>query len=205
MDGTLLDLHYDNFFWLEYLPAQYARKHNTSLQQAKKLIEPQLVAKQGCLEWYCTDYWSNEFNMNISEIKAHDEVASKIAFREHAETFLKALKATGKKIWMLTNAHPDVLQIKMDRLPLKPYFDELISSHQLGYAKEDARFWQSLENGFSFNKGQVYLLMIVCPFCGVHRNMGLNTFVLYKIQIQKNLSKIQKSLWLLSCVRKLTV
>jgi len=148
----VLDLHYDNFFWLEYLPAQYAKKHGISLQQAKELIEPQLISKQGCLEWYCTDYWSNEFDMNIAEIKAHNQIASKIAFRENAELFLQSLKATGKQVWMLTNAHPDVLKIKTDRLPLENYFDELISSHQLGYAKEDQMFWKSLEVDFDFNK-----------------------------------------------------
>lgn len=27
MDGTLLDLHFDNHFWLEHMPACYARHH----------------------------------------------------------------------------------------------------------------------------------------------------------------------------------
>ncbi|HNG60363.1 MAG TPA: haloacid dehalogenase, partial [Cellvibrionaceae bacterium] len=27
MDGTLLDLHYDNYFWLEYLPRAFAAKN----------------------------------------------------------------------------------------------------------------------------------------------------------------------------------
>ena len=30
MDGTLLDLHYDNHFWLEHLPQRYAELHGIS-------------------------------------------------------------------------------------------------------------------------------------------------------------------------------
>jgi len=31
LDGTLLDLHFDNHFWLEYVPRCYAEKHDLSL------------------------------------------------------------------------------------------------------------------------------------------------------------------------------
>ena len=27
MDGTLLDLHFDNYFWTRHVPEAYARKH----------------------------------------------------------------------------------------------------------------------------------------------------------------------------------
>ena len=31
MDGTILDLHFDNYFWKEYVPQKYAEKtqHHT--------------------------------------------------------------------------------------------------------------------------------------------------------------------------------
>jgi len=32
MDGTLLDLHFDNYFWLHYLPEKYASAQNISLE-----------------------------------------------------------------------------------------------------------------------------------------------------------------------------
>ena len=34
MDGTLLDLHYDNHFWLEYLPQRYADLKGISPEEA---------------------------------------------------------------------------------------------------------------------------------------------------------------------------
>lgn len=39
MDGTLLDLHFDNFFWLEYLPLRYAEQHSLPLPVAKARLE----------------------------------------------------------------------------------------------------------------------------------------------------------------------
>ena len=35
MDGTLLDLYFDYYFWQEYLPEQWARENNISLKTAK--------------------------------------------------------------------------------------------------------------------------------------------------------------------------
>ena len=151
MDGTLLDLHYDNFFWLEYLPKQFAEKNNLTLSKAKQIIEPTLANKQGQLEWYCTDYWSRELEIDIVEIKKHYEVARKIAFRNGAQMFLQSLNHLGKQVWLVTNAHPDVLAIKCQHLPLEQHFEHLISSHQIGYSKEQTDFWQALQQTFPFN------------------------------------------------------
>ena len=35
MDGTLLDLHFDNHFWLEHLPQRYAELHGVSRAMAE--------------------------------------------------------------------------------------------------------------------------------------------------------------------------
>ena len=35
MDGTLLDLHFDNHFWLEHFPARYSEQHGIIVEEAK--------------------------------------------------------------------------------------------------------------------------------------------------------------------------
>jgi putative hydrolase of the HAD superfamily len=35
MDGTLLDLHFDLHFWMEYMPLVFAKKHNITCDEAK--------------------------------------------------------------------------------------------------------------------------------------------------------------------------
>ena len=34
MDGTLLDLHFDNFFWLKLVPEHFSKQHGVSEKQA---------------------------------------------------------------------------------------------------------------------------------------------------------------------------
>jgi len=41
MDGTLLDLHFDNHFWLELLPQRYAELHGISRAMAELEQETQ--------------------------------------------------------------------------------------------------------------------------------------------------------------------
>ena len=148
MDGTLLDLHYDNFYWVEYLPRLYAEKHDMGLEAAKLSLEAQLAAKFGQLEWYCTDYWSEQFGINIAKTKADEKVAKKIAFRPYAEEFLLSLRQMGKAVWLLTNAHRDVLDIKCQSLDIATHFERLISSHDFGFSKEHPNFWQRLQQQF---------------------------------------------------------
>jgi len=51
MDGTLLDLHFDNHFWLEHLPLRYAQKNNLQPQVAKQQLMALLMAQSGSLNW----------------------------------------------------------------------------------------------------------------------------------------------------------
>ncbi|MDY3198904.1 MAG: haloacid dehalogenase, partial [Pseudomonadaceae bacterium] len=69
MDGTLLDLHFDNHFWVEYLPRCYARKHGQSEQWARERIFPLMQRIQGQLDWYCLDFWTRELDLPIVELK----------------------------------------------------------------------------------------------------------------------------------------
>jgi len=79
MDGTLLDLHFDNHFWLEHLPLRYAQKNNLQPQVAKQQLMALLMAQSGSLNWYCTDYWSNRLSLDITGLKA--EVGERIGYR----------------------------------------------------------------------------------------------------------------------------
>ncbi|MEN4749477.1 GMP/IMP nucleotidase [Pseudomonas sp. Ps21-P2] len=149
MDGTLLDLHFDNHFWLEHLPKRYAEVHGVSLAMAQLELMPLFEKNAGTLNWYCTDFWSTELNLPVKDLKV--EIAHLIALRPDAETFLTALKQAGKRVIMITNAHRDSLSLKMERLELAPYFERLISSHDYGYPKENPQFWDALQDDIKFD------------------------------------------------------
>jgi putative hydrolase of the HAD superfamily len=40
-------------------------------------------------------------------------------------------------------------------VPIRPYFKQVISSESIGYAKEDQRFWQTLQQRYPFDVSQV--------------------------------------------------
>ncbi|HEX8588505.1 GMP/IMP nucleotidase [Pseudomonas sp.] len=149
MDGTLLDLHFDNHFWMEHLPKRYAEVHGVSLAMAQLELMPLFEKNAGTLNWYCTDFWSTELKLPVKELKV--EIAHLIALRPDAETFLAAIKQAGKRVIMITNAHRDSLSLKMERLQLAPYFERLISSHDYGYPKENPQFWDALQDDIKFD------------------------------------------------------
>ncbi|MBS1171372.1 MAG: HAD-superfamily hydrolase subfamily variant 3 [Proteobacteria bacterium] len=60
MDGTLLDLNYDNHFWLEHVPRRYAEKHGVEEQHARQDLTARYRSRAGTLEWYSVDFWSDE-------------------------------------------------------------------------------------------------------------------------------------------------
>jgi putative hydrolase of the HAD superfamily len=149
MDGTLLDLHFDNFFWLEHLPKRYAAQNQDSHEDVIASLRQQLFDKQGTLEWYCTDYWSRQLGLNIIELKR--EISHLINERPQVLSFLQALKANNKRCLLITNAHPDSVALKFSVTRIEPLFDKVISSHQYGYPKEALGFWLRLQEECPFD------------------------------------------------------
>ena len=139
MDGTLLDLHFDNFFWLNYLPEQYALANNLSIEDSKIELKQRYQGQSGLLNWYCLDYWSKELGLDILALK--ENIQDLIAYRPKVKQFLLALKIRGTKRILVTNAHPDSLQLKLKRTDLHLHLDQLYSSHQFDKPKENKQFW----------------------------------------------------------------
>ncbi|MFA7554309.1 MAG: GMP/IMP nucleotidase [Spongiibacteraceae bacterium] len=156
MDGTLLDLYFDNFFWVHYLPRRYAEIHQQDQQQAHQQLNARFEEIRGTLNWYCLDYWSEHLQLDIPALKR--EVQHLISIRPHVVDFLQQLKHSNKHIMLVTNAHRHSLELKMDRTGLGPLFDELISSHDFRAPKEQPQFWQQLQINHSFDPQTTLLI-----------------------------------------------
>ena len=156
MDGTLLDLNFDNHFWKEFVPLKYARQHGINLTLAKQQLQPQFKSMEGKLEWYCLDYWSAALQLDIAGLKA--EISGLIAVMPHVTEFLERLQQTSKKVLLVTNAHRDSLGLKMEKTCLQPFFDGIISSHDLGLPKEQSEFWELLQQQQPFDKKTTLLI-----------------------------------------------
>lgn len=156
MDGTLLDLHFDSYFWLEHLPLRYAQIHQLSEAEAKSWIHQRITEQQGTLNWYCLDFWSQQFNVDIMSLKR--EVADRIGFRPYVGEFLAALKQEQKRVVIVTNAHRDGLDLKMQLTGLDQLVDRVISSHDYRIPKEDVAFWHTLQQHEPFDPQRTLLI-----------------------------------------------
>lgn len=149
MDGTLLDLHYDNQFWQHHVPLRYAQKHHISIEQAKTVLNQQYQQVSGSIQWYCLDYWQEKLDLPIVELKR--EIKHLIKMREDAPDFLMALRRAGKQVILVTNAHPDSLSLKLEQTNLAQYMDMLLSTHQFGYSKESPQLWLKLQQFIGYD------------------------------------------------------
>lgn len=149
MDGTLLDLHFDNYFWLTHLPQRYAEHHGLEAQSAKKHLSGLIKQYRGTLQWYCLDHWSELVQMDITTLKR--EVQHKIQLRPHAQAFLQFLKQRDKRIVLATNAHRRGLALKLEVSRIDRWLDLVISSHDFRYPKEVDDFWRHLAEAEPFD------------------------------------------------------
>jgi 5'-nucleotidase len=117
--------------------------------EAKQQLEAEYHELNGKIEWYCLDYWTKRLSLPITELKR--EVMDKIQMRADTPAFLTALKNSGRKVILVTNAHPDSLSLKIERTTLASYIDTLVSTHEFGVTKEQQELWQQLQQRFGFD------------------------------------------------------
>jgi len=156
MDGTLLDLHFDNHFWLTHVPKCYAEKHDLSHEKAHEHLMCRYTEVRGRLDWYCVDFWTRELSLDIEQLK-HD-IADKISIRPDVVDFLSWLNKNDKRVVLVTNAHPASLNLKMDKTKLHVHFDKIINAHEIGLAKENEGFWEKLQAAEPYDKTRTMLI-----------------------------------------------
>ncbi len=175
MDGTLLDLRFDNDFWHHHVPSRYALQHDLDLDQAKREVIPRYHAAAGTLDWYCLDYWSETLGLDIPALKR--ELAHEISLRPLVPEFMAALKNRGLEIRLVTNAHPDAVEIKMAATGLAPAFDAIVCSHDLGAPKEHLEFWMEFQSRLPFDRDRSLFLDDSLPVLRSARAYGLGKLV----------------------------
>lgn len=185
MDGTLLDLNFDNHFWQEHLPRRYSEKHGMNVESAKKILFPLFGQAEGSMNWYCVDYWSETLSMDIAALK--QEVSHLIALRSNTTKFLLALRQIGCRVVMVTNAHMKSLDLKMEKTHLAGYFDRLICAHDYGIPKEEQTFWSTLEKDEPFDKATTLLIDDSLPVLEAADRYGIaNLLAIHKPDSQRS-------------------
>lgn len=171
MDGTLLDLAFDNYFWRRLVPADFARLHDMSIEDAERDLTARYERLQGRLEWYCIDYWSRELRIDIRMLKwQHRHL---IQYLPRAPEFLASVRARGKRLLLVTNAHRGALELKVAQTGLDRHVDGMVSSHDLEAPKESAEFWPLLQRRETFDPARTILIEDSLPVLSCARTYGL--------------------------------
>jgi putative hydrolase of the HAD superfamily len=155
MDGTLLDRHFDDHFWLEHVPLRYAAKHALHLAESKEKLYAMFRSQENTLNWTDLDYWSEQLGLDIPLLK--QEVDHLIAVHPDVIPFLEFLQREKKGVHLVTNAHGKTLSLKMKKTRLGSYFDTVISAHDLGLPKEEVAFWEVLQGRISYDPARTML------------------------------------------------
>ena len=171
MDGTLLDLNFDKHFWQHHVPLRYSQARNLPLAAAHEDLQNRYRARSGTLAWYSVDHWEAELELDIMRLK--EEVAHLIAVHPHVTDFLAALRASPKRVLLVTNAHHKSLALKMDRTGLSGYFDAMFTSHEMGLPKEDPGFWHRLRQAAPFDPETTLLVDDSLPVLDSARRFGI--------------------------------
>ncbi len=171
MDGTLLDLAFDEWFWRELIPRHYAARHGLTEPASRALLEPKFRAVAGTMDWYCIDHWTRALDLDVRALKR--EAADEIRYLPGAEEFLARLSDLGKRVVLVTNAHPETLAIKDARVALTRHFHAVYSSHPFGTPKEDPRFWARLGRHERFDASRTLFVDDSLPVLESARRHGI--------------------------------
>jgi len=184
MDGTLLDRHFDDHFWVEHVPLTYSRKHHVPLETAKEKLHAMFRSQENTLNWTDLDYWSEQLGLDIPLLKL--EVDHLIAVHPGVTEFLTFLRQHGKHIWLVTNAHGKTLELKLRKTRIGPWFTGIVSAHDLGLPKEDVRFWDVLQAKVPYDPARTMLGEDSETNLGTAREYGIN----YLIHVSRSSSAL---------------
>jgi len=171
MDGTLLDLAFDNYFWRELVPRVYARQRDITHDQAREHIYELYEARLGTLDWYCLDFWTKHLDVDLHGLKQAS--SHRIRWLPGARNFLAMAQRSGKRLVLVTNAHQLTLAIKKDVTGLHYWIEEFVSSHDIGVPKEQQSFWHALEEQLKFQTDRTLFVDDSLPVIEAATEYGL--------------------------------
>lgn len=149
MDGTVLDLAFDNYVWRELVPDEYAKQSGMSREEARQYLYAKYRHVQGKLDWYCIDHWRAQ--LGLDPIAIHRRVMERIGYLPGARRFLETVSKRPIRLLLVTNSHRETLALKTEVTGCADFFDAVYTSHDIGHAKEDQPFWQAVHRAESFD------------------------------------------------------
>mgnify|MGYP001387569142 CR=1 FL=1 len=149
MDGTLLNLEFDNEFFSEFLPTQYALAKGVPKNVAQKDLFARYKAVEDTLQWFDIEYWGRELGLDV--VGLTEQQSHKVSLHPDACAFLKHIQALGKPASLITNAHHSTLKIKVQRTGIDRYLKKMLCSSEVGAPKHHPKFWDYAQKEIGYN------------------------------------------------------
>jgi len=149
MDGTLLDRHFDNFFFEEELPRRYAVAQCLSFEDSRQRLMAMYRSVEGELAWTDLHYWTERVGIDV--VALHKELDHMIGFLPGAEEFLQALRRLDKRVTIITNAHEAGVAVKTAKTGLDGHVDRIVDAQTVGYLKMRAEYWPACRELIGFD------------------------------------------------------
>lgn len=175
MDGTLLDLAFDNYMWLTHIPAAYAKARSLPEVEARNELYAKFHSMRGQLEWYCLDHWSDRLQLDI--VGLHHAERARIGWLPGAQDFLEMMQNAGLRVLLVTNSHRDTLDLKSTATGIERYFDEIYTAHDFGFPKERREFWEALSAKECFDPRSTMFVDDTEPVLASAQDYGVNHVV----------------------------
>ena len=176
MDGTLLDLCYDNYVWNQKLPERltmhrHQRTNPALVAETAAELLAHMQTVRGTIKFYSLDYWAARTELDL--IALHQEFSHLVAYRPSAEAFLERLGERQVQRVLATNAHRDSLDIKHAHSGINDLLDASRSSHDYGHPKEDQAFWYALQEDIGFDRQRTLFIDDNEPVLASARQFGI--------------------------------
>jgi len=190
MDGTLLDLNFDNYFWQHHVPKRFSELHNIDIATAKEILIPKFRELEGTMNWYCVDHWSESLGLDIELLKT--EINHLIAIHPYVVEFLEMLQQKNIKRVLVTNAHQKSLNLKMKHTALHHHLDEIICAHDFSVPKEHDDFWRKLQEKYPFDQASSLCIDDSLPVLRSAQRYGIKYLLaIYKPDSQQKIKDVE--------------
>lgn len=127
-DGTIATHAFADAFWLQGVPALYARQHHVDVDAAKKyLFEEYEKIGDNRIEWYDPGYWFNRYDLQTDWKQMLIHYQKNVEIYPEVLSVLKRL-STHYRLIISSNAKKEFIETQLRQSYLSSYFETIFSS-----------------------------------------------------------------------------
>jgi HAD superfamily hydrolase (TIGR01549 family) len=127
-DGTIAKHTFADAFWLEGVPALYAKRHRVDVETAKNfLFEEYEKIGDNRIEWYDPGYWFDRFDLQTDWKKMLLQYRKNAEIYSEVPSVLKRLSPQYNLI-ISSNAKKEFINVQLKQSKLNSYVNRIFSS-----------------------------------------------------------------------------